>query len=93
MTKEERDNLAARLRRMSEGHKQYQNIYHDGVAEGFLKAAVVVEKMDEGGEKAAGWIKMSDADRTYYCCPKCGEEGNRTRFCPFCGAKMEGWKQ
>ena len=40
--------------------------------------------------KKGRWIKMSDADRIYYCCSRCGEEGNRTRFCPNCGAKMEG---
>lgn len=23
-------------------------------------------------------------------CSYCGEEGNRTNFCPYCGSKMEG---
>lgn len=40
-------------------------------------------------ENKAGWIKMSDPDRIYYCCSRCGEEGERTKFCPNCGAKME----
>ena len=94
MKKEERDNLAARFRRMSEGHKQYQNIYHDGVAEGLLKAAVVVEKMDAWETaKAAGWIKISPAK--IYECSDCGAQvmtGDicAYRYCHGCGAKMEG---
>lgn len=99
MTKEERDNLAARFRRMSEGHKQYQNIYHDGVAEGFLKAAVVVEKIEPEQETTDIWLRYgedgypNDVDTVYWQCGRClnteiGRREKPMQYCPHCGTRM-----
>lgn len=53
--------------------------------------------------KTGKWIKMSDADGTYYCCSECGEElyqlyrvwtfGKssiaKAKYCSYCGTRME----
>lgn len=37
------------------------------------------------------WIKMSDADGIFYGCSECGEWHKETsKYCPNCGAKMDG---
>lgn len=75
--------------------------YFDKVIETIKSDAVPAEK-----QKTGKWIKMSDADGTYYCCSECGEELYRewtfnshfarrksiakTKYCPHCGARMEG---
>ena len=53
-----------------------------------LEECEEVEPERKNGE----WIKMSDADGTYWCCSECGEElyrlCDKTNFCPNCGAEM-----
>ena len=41
--------------------------------------------------KTGRWIKMSDSYGAYHCCSRCGREGVCDwKYCPNCGAKMEG---
>ena len=100
MQKSEKEKLVAKLRRAADAQRRAYsgNLYHEGIAQGLDDAAGILgkvrceeeDKADWRERKVEGWVKMSDSDRTYYCCSRCGEEGNRTRFCPNCGAKMEG---
>lgn len=42
--------------------------------EATAKAIRCIENMPSIERKKGGWIKMSDADGTYWCCSECGEE-------------------
>ena len=99
MQKSEKEKLVARLRRAADAQRRAHsgNLYHEGIAQGLDDAAGILGKVrceeevkaDWRERKVYEWIKMSDADRLYYCCSRCGEEGEREwKYCPHCGASM-----
>lgn len=79
-------------------HQQCESLFRDKkVADQiYMYLCDGLEECDEVDpeRKNGEWIKMSDADGTYWCCSECGEElyrlCDKTNFCPNCGADMRG---